>query len=220
AGTMMIPHFAHYKTSQCDIKKRGEGEEHYKGKLLLYEWLKSQQKDVKLEAYIREIKQRRDLLLTVKNKKIAIDVPCATIDTSIYFQSNKLYRRPNIIPICILGANLFSTRSSYHFQTSHFITSFIHRFSHHYPTTLFFFCPQSEQLSLVQDIIPTNSHRAIAKQTFIPLNKATFYHLFLKQFFTEKELYYLCREKLRSFRLNNRHNFGKEQEWSNWLYEQ
>lgn len=220
AGTMMIPHFAHYKTSQCDLKKRGEGEYHYKGKLLLYEWLKSQQKDVKLEAYIPEIKQRPDLLLTVKNKQIAIEFQCATIDPQIISQRNKGYRRVNIIPIWILGANLFNRRSSYHFQTSHFITSFIHRFSHHYPTTLYFFCPQSEQLSLVQDIIPTSSHRAIAKQTFIPLNKATFYHLFLKQFFTEKELYYLWREELRSFRLSKRHNFGKERAWRNWLYDQ
>src|SRR5699024_4561598 len=92
------------KTSQCDIKKRGEGEYHYKGKLLLYEWLKSQQKDVKLEAYIPEIKQRPDLLLTVKNKQIAIEFQCATIDPQIIFQRNKGYRRANIIPILILGA--------------------------------------------------------------------------------------------------------------------
>src|SRR5690625_1730586 len=220
SGSMMIPHFAHHVKSKCDLEKSGEGEYHYKGKLLIYEWLKSQQKDVKLEAYIHKIKHRHDLLLTVKNKQIAIEFQCATIDPRIIFQRNKGYRQANIIPIWILGANLFNRKSSYHFQTSHFITSFIHRFSHHYPTTLFFFCPQSEQLSLVQDIIPTNSQRAISNQTFIPLYKATFYHLFLKQFFTDKELYSLWQEELRSFRLGKRYNFGKDRVWRNWLYEQ
>src|SRR5699024_6579963 len=220
AGTVMIPHFAHHTKSKCDLEQRGEGEYHYKGKLLLYEWLKIQQKNVKLEAYIPKIKQRPDLLLTVKNKQIAIEFQCATIDSRTIIQRNKGYKRANIIPIWILGANLFKRKSSYHFQTSRFITSFIHRFSHHYPTTLFFFCPHSEQLSLVQDIIPTSSHRAIAKQCFIPLNKATFYHLFLKQYFTNEELYSIWREELRLFRLGKRNNFGSDRAWRIWLYEQ
>lgn len=220
AGTMMVPHFAHHTKSQCDLEQGGESEYHYKGKLLLYNWLKRQQMNVELEAYIPEIKQRPDLLFTVKDKQIAIEFQCATIDSRTIFQRNNGYKRANIIPIWILGANLFKRKSSYHFQTSHFIHSFIHRFSQKYPTTLFFFCPKSEQLSLVQDIIPTNSHRAIAKQSFIPLHQATFYHLFIKKYLSNKELFTIWKDELKLFRLRKRSNFGRDRVWRNWLYKQ
>src|SRR5699024_870329 len=88
------------------------------------------------------------------------------------------------------------------------------------PTSLFYFCPLSKQLSFIQDIIITSPHKALAKLSFFPLSKATFFNFFLKQFFTDNELYSLWRQEKRVFRLRKNSNFGAERHWLNWLYHQ
>lgn len=219
-GTVMIPHFAHEYAGDCHIQRGGEGEYHYQGKLLLYEWLIKQQLDVKLEHYLPEIKQRPDLLLNVNNKHIAIEYQCAKIEPQIILQRNRGYQKANIIPIWVLGANLYKRKSPSHIQTNQFILSIIHRFSANHPTSLFYFCPRQKELSLVQDIIPTSTNQVIAKQTFLHLKHATLFHLFTKRFFTNLELYTLWKNELKLFRLRKRSNYGKERSWRNWLYEQ
>lgn len=219
AGTMMIPHFAHQNKTNCNTGHGGEGSYHYQGKLLLYEWLKNQQLDVRLEHYLPEIKQRPDLLLNINNKYIAIEYQCVKIDPRMIFQRNRGYKKINIIPIWIIGANLYKRHSPYHIQTNQFTHSLIHRFSDKHPTSIFYFCPHQKQLSLVQDIIPTSTNQVIAKQTFLRLKDASFLHLFLKRFFTNHELYSLWKNELKAFRLRKRSNYGKERLWRNWLYE-
>src|SRR5690625_1270712 len=54
AGSRMIPHFAHKSTLHCPSSEGGEGAYHEKGKLLLYQWLKSQHLQVELEAHLPE----------------------------------------------------------------------------------------------------------------------------------------------------------------------
>lgn len=218
AGKVMIPHFAHQTKINCNLLQAGEGDYHYKGKLLLYEWLKKQQLDVSLEYYLSDIKQRPDILLKINNKVIAIEFQCAKIETNLIYERNQGYKKVNIIPIWILGANLFKRKSTYHLHTNQFISSMVHRFSYNHPTTLFYFCPQQKQLSIVQDIIPTTTNTVIAKQTYLPLEQAIFSHLFMKQFFTKVELYTLWKNELKTFRLQKRSNYGKERAWRNWLY--
>lgn len=218
AGDVIIPHFAHHDEHDCPDREGGEGAYHYKGKLLLYEWLLEQQMDVKLEPYLSQLQQRPDLLLKVKNRIIAIEFQCAKVDQRTIFKRNQGYERANIIPIWILGANLFKRTSSNHVQMNHFTSSFIHRFSVKHPTTLFYFCPQSKQLSIVQDLIYTSPNKALGTQTFIPLSKATFFHLFLKRTFSNVELFSLWRNEKKMFRLRKKSNYGSERKWRNWLY--
>src|SRR5690554_1948582 len=63
AGSVMRPHFAHYKKSHCAVFSEGETEEHLEGKQQLYDWLKSLGYTVEMEAYLPEMKQRPDILL-------------------------------------------------------------------------------------------------------------------------------------------------------------
>src|SRR5699024_504947 len=79
AGYRMIPHFAHKSTLHWPPSEDGEGPYHEKGKLLFYQWLKSQHRQVELEAHLPEIHQRPDLLLIINEKKIAIEFQCARI---------------------------------------------------------------------------------------------------------------------------------------------
>src|SRR5699024_6149436 len=89
AGSRMITHFAHKSTLHCSSSEGGEGPYHEQGKLLLYQWLKSQHLQEELEAHLHEINQRPDLLLTINEKKIAIEFQCARIPIGQIKQRNK-----------------------------------------------------------------------------------------------------------------------------------
>ncbi len=219
AGNIITPHFAHVSEAECPERTGGEGEYHYQGKLLLYEWFKRQGINVLLEHYLSDIQQRPDLLIQIKNRKIAIEFQCAKVNSQTIYQRNIGYQRANIIPIWILGANLFKRKSTHHIQLNRFLTSFIHQFSRTHPTTLFFFCPEKQQFSFVQDIIFTTNHKALAKQTFTPMYDISFNHFFLKKTFSKSELFTLWNNELKSFRLGKRPNFGQERAWRTWLYE-
>ena len=220
AGTMMIPHFAHYKTSQCDLKKRGEGEYHYKGKLLLYDWLVAQQIDVSLEAYIPCIQQRPDLLLRWRGRLIAIEYQCATIDRKIVYERNQGYKRANIIPIWILGANQLTRLTSHHIRINSFTLSFLHQFSPTYPTMLFYLCPYKKQLLFLHDLFIVTATKAFAQHTYLPLSSCSFLHFFQRTYIKKATVLRLWRQEKRHFRLQPSGRFRKERIRENWLYNQ
>src|SRR5699024_2794949 len=111
AGDKVIPHFAHQSKSNCPSGEGGEGPYHEKGKLLLFNWLRSQNLDVKLEKYIKEINQRPDILLKVNKKLIAIEYQCTRIPVEQIRLRNRGYKKAGITPIWILGAKRFSRRA-------------------------------------------------------------------------------------------------------------
>src|SRR5699024_12453096 len=76
AGEKTIPHFAHARKANCMTQGGGEGSYHNKGKLLLYQWLKSQHLHVTLEKNLPDIQQQTDVLLYVLHLKFVIDLQC------------------------------------------------------------------------------------------------------------------------------------------------
>src|SRR5690625_173214 len=129
AGSRMIPHFAHKSTFHCPSSEGGEGPYHEKGKLLLYQWLESQQFQVELEAYIPEINQRPDLLVTINRKQIAIEFQCARISITQIKRRNEGYEALHITPLWIVGANHFKRQTKNHLKINQFTRQFIHQFS-------------------------------------------------------------------------------------------
>src|SRR5699024_9228468 len=111
AGPKTIPHFAHHRHSNCPSHK-GESEYHETGKLILFQWLKQQQLHVQLEAFLPGIKQIPDILVTINNKRIAIEFQCSKIRVSDIIQRNKGYEKLKIIPIWILGEKLLKRINS------------------------------------------------------------------------------------------------------------
>ncbi|HLR61642.1 MAG TPA: competence protein CoiA family protein [Lentibacillus sp.] len=219
AGSKMIPHFAHTSKSNCPVREGGEGPYHEKGKLLLYQWLKYQQLDAQLEAYLPTISQRSDILIKLKNKTVAIEYQCARIPSAEIIKRNKGYQREGIVPIWILGANQFNRRKRNEIGIDQFQLHFIHQFSSDFPLTLYFFCPNTLRFISFQDLYFPVMQRAMGKITIRKLNDMVFTDLFNASSFTRQDLFQSWKQEKRSFRIRpSRRMFGRELMWNQWLY--
>lgn len=78
-GSKTMAHFCHYAQSDCQQFSEGETERHLGGKQKLYDWLKAQNLQVEMEAWLPELKQRPDLLVTIGERKIALEYQCSPI---------------------------------------------------------------------------------------------------------------------------------------------
>lgn len=81
-GSKILPHFAHYAGADCRQFSEGETTRHLLGKQRLYAWLTDQNIPVEMEAWLPELKQRPDLLVTYDNRKIALEYQCSPIPFS------------------------------------------------------------------------------------------------------------------------------------------
>lgn len=219
AGPKTIPHFAHHRHSNCSSHK-GESEYHETGKLILFQWLKQQRLHVQLEAFLPEIKQIPDILVTINNKRIAIEFQCSKIRVSDIIQRNKGYEKLKIIPIWILGEKLLKRINSEQFKVDFFSTHFIHRFAKSTHTSLFYFCPHTKQIQILKNIYFYNQNRVFASLKINKLFSTVFIELFHeKSQFNNSLLTFWLKEKQR-FRLYFRSQSNRyQQKWQNWLYE-
>lgn len=218
AGPKVIPHFAHETDAVCSVRG-GEGAYHQKGKLLLYEWLKKQYRTTQLERYLPEIKQRPDIFIELKNRRIAIEFQCATIPASEIRKRTLAYKKIHITSIWILGANRFKRITNTHLRLNSFTLQFTHQFSPTLPTMLFYFCPQTEIISLAQDLHMVSTNRAITKLSFQKLHRLTFSQLFIPETFTTGHIFSHWQKEKSKFRLMGGRAYGNELKWRYWLYE-
>lgn len=78
-GSLRLPHFAHYK-KQCQSFSEGETAQHLLGKQLLAQLFWQMGCLVQIEAYLTDLKQRPDLLVTTPNNvTYAIEYQCAPL---------------------------------------------------------------------------------------------------------------------------------------------
>ncbi|WP_174612802.1 competence protein CoiA [Virgibacillus ihumii] len=219
AGQKMVPHFAHRSKQNCPSSEGGEGAYHEKGKLLLYKWLRHQQLDVELEAYLPEIMQRPDVLLRVNNRILAIEYQCARIPVEQVHKRNKGYRQAGIIPIWILGANRLERRGQHQLKLDAFHLQFIHQFSSEFPLTLFFFCPQSFQFISFQDLFFTSQNKAIGKFSIRRLDRMRFTDVFHENFISNQAIGPLWVKEKQNLRIRAaKRLYGSEMTWHQWLY--
>src|SRR5699024_5066829 len=197
----------------------GEGAYHEKGKLLLYQWFKKQNKHVFLEKHLPEINQRPDLLLIINNKKIAIEFQCARIPINLLLKRNRGYQQMGIQPIWILGANQMKRMGQNSFKVDPFTLRFIHQFHPQQSTFLYYFCPNTKQFLIASDLYVTRQGRAAAKLRFLKLDTIYFNDLFYNYLFQPKELNRLWTTAKKHFRYNRRRRpRGRELTWHQWLY--
>lgn len=218
AGTQIIPHFAHQAKSTCVSTHRGEGPYHMKGKLLLKRWLKSQHIDVKLEPYLQSIKQQPDLLITINNKKIALEYQCARIPIEVVQKRTQNYIKANIVPLWILGKNLFKNKFN-QLHVSPFILQFIHQFNASTPTVLFYFCPETFRFFISSNLYLTSHYRAYHKLHIRQMKTYTFKQLVNQNKIASKELISFWKYEFQRFRVQQRYRAsGEELKWRTWLY--
>lgn len=220
AGPQTIPHFAHKSKSKCPLSEGGESVYHEKGKFLLYRWLASQGLDVELEHYLPSIQQRPDILLTVSNKRIAIEYQCARIPIQTVHKRIKGYCREGITPIWIMSAKLFRRKRHNTIKIDSFLQQFIHHFSTETIPVLYFLCPQTKQFIRFQHIIYNRMNQALGRIVVTPYDFLTFPELFTYHTYSRQNLYHDWKREKRFLRLHRKRQlYGRDLDWHNWLYE-
>src|SRR5699024_9004915 len=140
---------------------------------------------------IPQIRQRPDILLQINQKKVAIEFQCAKVQAEQIKQRKEGYKELGIIPIWILGAKRFKRQWSSYFKIDRFTKQFIHQFNPETPRTLFYFCPDTFQFAIIQDLYFTHMGQALGKCKFFKLKQLRFPDIFLRDSFSDWELYRL-----------------------------
>ncbi|MFD2045355.1 competence protein CoiA [Ornithinibacillus salinisoli] len=219
AGTQIMPHFAHRSKVNCPANEGGEGAYHEKGKLLLYHWLNKQGYNVLLEPYISSINQRPDILLMINAKKIAIEFQCARIPIDQVHKRNEGYRKANISPLWIIGANRFQRNGKKHLQVDQFTLQFLHQFNSTHQRYLYYFDPTTNLLITAQDMYETRKSKVLSNFRFLKLDQIRFRNIFQYDAFTRVELMSHWENEKKRFRVQRRiRPRGKELAWYQWLY--
>lgn len=112
-GKIVSPYFRHKEKSECEgLYHESETEEHIKGKIALFNWLLSLQKQglvqsVKLEAYIPETRQRPDLYFEKDGQRFVIEYQCSPI-ASEFLERKELYKLAKVNDIWIMGTEKYN----------------------------------------------------------------------------------------------------------------
>lgn len=104
-GQINTPYFRHKDKAECDyLYSEPETEEHIKGKIALYEWIKQQDgvTNAILEAWLPETKQRPDIMFEYGGDKWVIEFQCSPIATE-QIERHRLYEVAGIKDFWICG---------------------------------------------------------------------------------------------------------------------
>lgn len=116
AGAVIRPHFAHFSNEACEVFAEGETEEHIEGKLQLASWLQNLGFKVEIEAYLPELRQRPDLLVTINNQKIALEFQCSSITIEKVVERTQGYLDAGYEVVWLLGEHFKYGRQLTAFQ--------------------------------------------------------------------------------------------------------
>lgn len=169
AGSVTRAHFAHYKEKNCDVFSEGETEEHIKGKLQLKQWLEQQNIKVEMEAYLPQLNQRPDLLITLKQRNIALEFQCSPIAIAKVVERTEGYLKAGYEVIWILGEKF-----KYNQQLTAFQKGCLTNLNNE--LVLFHYLVSSERLeyrshfTLKQSQKMTNKKRRLSLNSFLHLN--------------------------------------------------
>ena len=202
AGAIKLPHFAHSRNQSCNYTAEPESEEHMKGKLHLYEWLRKQGLQVELEKYLPELQQRPDLFLKWNNEQYAIEFQCSIIPLEQIKQRTRNYIRYRIVPIWILNSRFLKVRNEFEYHVSAFLWSAT--FGKQLFPNLLFYSPTTYQFTKLQQLTPFSSKITFAysKEEVNP----TFFSL-LQVDYPKPFAFHQWMQKKRAWR-NNAHLFA------------
>lgn len=179
AGKKIIPHFAHEQIHNCEMNRTGESLYHMRGKLQLYQWLKKQGYQVRLEERVKDSTRRPDLLLrTAGGKDLAIEYQCAPISDEELLRRNEAYEHNGIVPIWILGGNRLRRTSTYMLNLPRRDQRFLMQYKQNMPLQLLYYCSDRETFCNVQHILLTGKKQTVGQFFFRPLPRLLFPQLF------------------------------------------
>lgn len=168
-------HFAHKRNNSCYEELEGETTYHINGKKILYEWFQNQGYNVQLEPYIKDAKQRPDLLVKTSNKFFAIEFQCAKITPQVFSKRTRTYQKHGYFPIWILGGNQLKRIKGNFFQFNHFHWLFANNISKQKRSIqICAFCPENKLFIKINDLNPISIQRTFASPAFFPLDNYIF----------------------------------------------
>lgn len=169
AGTIKIPHFAHKRHATCTASSDSESPYHLLAKRKLFTWFISHGYHAELEAYFPDIKKRADILVTVGDKRYALEFQCSTISETLFIERTKAYQSVHITPLWILAAKQVKRVEGQEFKLSSFQWLFVTGTSS-YPF-LWTYCPEQNQLSAIKGMTPFSPSVTFAERTTAPLER-------------------------------------------------
>ncbi|KRT93262.1 competence protein CoiA family protein [Bacillus glycinifermentans] len=174
-GDIRLHHFAHKPDSVCPVPHEPESRYHLKGKQLLYEWFKKEGLSPVVEPYLKQIRQRPDLLVDGGERKIAVEFQCANLNNTEYRQRSAGFLSLGIDPFWIIGGNRLKRLSNGFFQLSGFHWQFSK--GDVMPPRLVFFCPDQKAFLILEHLIPFLTNKTSASMRFLPLQQTKLYGL-------------------------------------------
>lgn len=175
AGNIKTPHFAHKRNSSCYASSEPESDYHLLGKAKLYQWL-SMQYPATLEAYIPQIKQRADILVTAGAQKYAIEFQCSTIPEEDFIRRTENYHAAGIVPIWILAERNIKKVKQNEFSLRHFDWMFLS--GNPASPAIIAYCPLKNHITKLEKLLPFSPRSVIAYQSFQQLPSLAFQSIF------------------------------------------
>ncbi len=105
-GKQVRAHFAHKKSSVCQVFSEAESEEHVFLKEVFYQWLKKFAEQVEIEPYLSELAQRPDLL----SGNFAFEIQCSPLAYSRFIERTTNYQRKQFTVWWILSSSLINKK--------------------------------------------------------------------------------------------------------------
>jgi competence CoiA-like predicted nuclease len=172
-GDKRIYHFSHLKGNNCSFEHENESEYHLKGKLQLYQWLKTQGLNPVLEFYDSNINQRADITFTISEKRYAIEFQCSSISEAVFIKRTKGYLSSGYTPIWILGANQWNRKNTYLTSFSEFHYLFLQKNASN-QWTIPIYCTETQTFILHYFIQPITIRNAFSRQKIVHSDKINF----------------------------------------------
>lgn len=104
-GITKRSHFAHQRQQDCRIFSEGETEVHLGGKQLLLKWSQQAGFTAQLEAYLSDLKQRPDVLITRGGHQVALEFQCASLSVQKLIARSAGYQADGLDYFWFIGKN-------------------------------------------------------------------------------------------------------------------
>ena len=111
AGRRRVHHFRHQANVECTYDSEPETEEHARGKINIYKWLKKRYPEAKVEFEYRiiETNQRADVIVIFPDgEKWAFEMQCSPISGDKWVKRSKLYKQAGVKDFWFIGESLRS----------------------------------------------------------------------------------------------------------------
>jgi competence protein CoiA len=220
-GSVITAHFAHKRLSDCTASNsESESQYHMKGKLDLFEWLQIQPhlKDVRLEPYLGEIKQRPDILFRDGDARIPLEFQCSKIDSKTFRKRSVSYLELQMDVFWILGAKTLKRAGSRSFLISPFQWLFAEIPGKGEPPRIYSYCTESKSFIVLFTIIPFSPKLIFTFPQKYSLNPLTYHELKRKKI-SEQNVYSAWFDHIRKFRLKSSNYLTRDSAYLNmYLY--